>query len=290
MKERQIEDGILTRIAEIFCALFVVFSFAIVSFIFGSISGIKNLDSTGQRLVLGGIWILFAAGIAVAMYFAAGQKPLESFRILEIRDKKQAWLLPAGSAIAFVGGIALNRVVILLVSLIPFPKDWVDKHDEIVTGTTQGNVFVAIIALCVITPIIEELCFRGKAFYYLRKAFGQRLGTFFAVLLTSVLFAVSHVSYIQMIYAFVIGAVFALLSLRSGSVVPSILAHAGFNIANPIFLAWFSNESRENMALMLDIACIVVLIICGAAVFVIGGILRGDSKDDGKSKQDIYIK
>ncbi len=292
MSSRYIDNdndlGILTRIAMVIAALFVIFSYSLVVFVHGEIPFIKGLDNTGRRLAFSLIWLFHACGVAAIMFFAAKQKPLLSFRLLEIKDKKQAWLIPVGSALAFVGGAALNRAIILLISIIPFPEDWVESHDAAVTGTMQGNVFVAVLAVCVMAPVIEELCFRGKAFYYVRKAIGGVPGTVIAVAGTSVLFALSHSGYIQMMYTFVAGVIFSLLSLRSGSVIPSIFAHMGFNFANNIFYA-INPSNDPAKALMINIASVAVFLIASVSLFVIGGILRG-SKDGNADQPDIYIK
>ena len=280
--------GILTRIAMVIAALFVMSSYFLVTFVHGEIPFIKGLDNTGRRLAYSLIWMFHACGVAAIMFAAAKQKPLLSFRLLGIKDKKQAWLIPLGSAMAFAGGVALNRVVILLVSIIPFPQKWVESHDAAVTGTMQGNAFVAIIAVCVMAPVIEELCFRGKGFYYIRRVFGGTAGTVVAVVATSALFAASHSGYIQMIYAFVIGVVFSLLSLRSGSVIPSIFAHIGFNAANLIFYA-INPANDAAKATMINVASIAVLVIAAVALFIIGGILRYSKDTDGE-QPDIYIK
>lgn len=284
------DKEILIRILEIICSLFVMFSFTLTGSLFGMTGAISNLDSTGQRLVIGSVWLALAALIAVLLYFKAKQKPLLSFRILEIKDKKQLWLLPAGSVIAFVGGAAMNRLLTILMSLISFPESWVEAHDKSVESSTQGNVFVAILAVCIMAPLVEELAFRGKGFYYLRSAVGGRAGTVIAVIFTSLVFALAHGNYIQAIYAFIAGAAFSLLSLSFGSVIPSVFAHIGFNMANLLFLAFFSSEYIENMGLLLNLACALVFVMCVAACCIMGSILRGG----GKVKEDtpgpsIYI-
>ncbi len=289
MEQRNESTGILSRIAYALCGVFVALSYSLVSFLFALIPGISDLDSTTRRLIFSGIWLVLAAVAAIVLRLTKGEDPSVSFRILENKSKKQAWIIPVCSAAAFVGGVALNRLITVGFSLIPFPDAWTKAYDEAISGTVQGNPFVAVLAVCVAAPLIEELAFRGKAFYYFKKAAGGRAGTVVAALATSLLFALFHGNFIQALYAFVCGLIFALLTIRCGSVIPSVFAHIGFNAANLIFYAFLNNPNRANMELLVNIACAVVFAACTAGIIVIGDFLAEKKEKKDETPQDIYI-
>ena len=290
METKRDDNGILTRIAWGLCGLFVAFSYPIAAFVLSWIPALEGLDSTARRLIFSGAWIFLAAAVAVILYFAKSEKPLLSFRIIEIKDKKQAWLLPLVSVIGFLGGVALNRIVNVCHSLIQFPASWENQYSETIEGTVQGNPIVAFFALCAAAPLIEELSFRGKAFYYFRKAVGKRAGTVVAVAVTSLLFASLHGNPIQFIYALICGVAFSLLTVSCGSVIPSVFAHVGFNAANLIFYVFLNNQNRDNMQLMVNIASFVVFAFCVAAAVITGRILRHRKEDRKENSGDIYIE
>ncbi len=82
------------------------------------------------------------------------------------------------------------------------------------------------LALSVGPAISEELAFRGVILQGLR----SRLGVFSAVLVTSVLFGVIHIDILQGLGAIVIGLYLGYLTVRSGSIVPAMVAHGVNNL------------------------------------------------------------
>lgn len=94
-----------------------------------------------------------------------------------------------------------------------------------------------LVVVAVLPAIFEELLFRGIVLKGLR-SFSPAL----AVVLCGALFAVFHQNPAQTVYQFCCGAAFALLAFRSGSVLPTVLAHF-INNATVILLAKFASSS-----------------------------------------------
>jgi hypothetical protein len=85
----------------------------------------------------------------------------------------------------------------------------------------------AFAALAVaVGPLTEEMLFRGALFRLLAK--GGR-GAASVVLLTALLFTLSHVTLRAVVHVLPSGLVLGALRSRSGSLVPPLLAHAAFN-------------------------------------------------------------
>jgi membrane protease YdiL (CAAX protease family) len=82
-------------------------------------------------------------------------------------------------------------------------------------------LFVGII----LAPIVEEIFFRG----FLFQGFRQRMGWGRAALLSSAIFAASHLDPASLIPTFVLGFIFAYIFHRSNSVWPGILLHFTVN-------------------------------------------------------------
>lgn len=76
------------------------------------------------------------------------------------------------------------------------------------------------VLLGVIPAISEELFFRGVFINGLKG-----MGTLLACLFSGLFFALYHCSASQLIYQFIYGSLLALLTVKSGSAIPSILAH-----------------------------------------------------------------
>lgn len=84
--------------------------------------------------------------------------------------------------------------------------------------------WLSLVSVCVLGPILEELVFRG----FILKAL-QRHGVSFAVIFSAFLFTLFHQNLVQFFVPFLLGIFLALLAVRSGSLLPSILAHIANN-------------------------------------------------------------
>ena len=80
-------------------------------------------------------------------------------------------------------------------------------------------------ALVVVTPVVEEVFFRGFIF----SGLVPRFGVGWAMLASSVVFSLSHLTVGVLIPIFVTGLLLAWLYQRTGTLWPSIVAHAGQN-------------------------------------------------------------
>ena len=80
-------------------------------------------------------------------------------------------------------------------------------------------------ALVVVTPVVEEVFFRG----FIYSGLVPRLGIGWAIVASAVVFSLFHLAIGVLIPIFVTGLLFAWLYQRTGSLWPSIVAHAGQN-------------------------------------------------------------
>lgn len=85
-------------------------------------------------------------------------------------------------------------------------------------GTTE--IIMYMIAISVIPAIFEELLFRGVIMQSLR-----RFGDPFALVVSSILFAMLHRNLLQGPNALLTGLVLGYFTLRSGSLIPAIIMH-----------------------------------------------------------------
>ena len=78
--------------------------------------------------------------------------------------------------------------------------------------------------LIIVTPIVEEYAFRGVLLNVLSK-FGKTFGLY----ASSIIFALAHLSFVEMIPAFMMGVLLGKTSLRYRSIRPTIFIHILFN-------------------------------------------------------------
>ena len=134
---------------------------------------------------------------------------------------------PACVGAACAAAPLLYAAVTLVMSLLP--EAWLESYIDASAALTQDDVFT-ILATVVLAPITEEVIFRGLIFSRLERAMRGWL----AAVLSALAFGLCHGQPAWMAYAFVLGLVFAFLRLRTGSILPSMLAHFIFNGISPV--------------------------------------------------------
>jgi membrane protease YdiL (CAAX protease family) len=122
--------------------------------------------------------------------------------------------------------------------LLPIPDDTgpgiVDDYHAALGNPVALTLFW--LSLTVIAPVSEEIAFRG---FILRGWMSTRLGVIGAIVLSSLLFAAIHGpdKLAVWISLFVGGMLLATMRWLSGSIVPSILMHATWNLGIGILMA-----------------------------------------------------
>lgn len=118
-----------------------------------------------------------------------------------------------------------------------------ETYTEVTTAMYSADFGVQILCLGFLVPICEELVFRGLMYKRLRysSSFLQ------AGLYTAIAFGIFHGNVVQMIYAFVLGMLFAYLYEKYGSVKAPILAHVMMNLVSVFateygLMGWMSVE------------------------------------------------
>lgn len=93
-------------------------------------------------------------------------------------------------------------------------------------NASSGGLLLVLFAAAILPALVEELMFRGLV----TRAFEKRSHAEM-VLVPSLLFGIFHLEPTQMAGTIVLGVAFGLTRLYSGSLVPSIVAHAAYNAA-----------------------------------------------------------
>ncbi|HXZ26914.1 MAG TPA: CPBP family intramembrane glutamic endopeptidase [Terriglobales bacterium] len=138
------------------------------------------------------------------------------------------WRWPAGAdCLKFVaGGILLAGVIQALSYLFPMPPSLpIDKYFRDATSAWLLAGFGILVA-----PLVEELFYRG----FLYPVLARPLGTFGAVVLTSIPFALMHASQLASAWApllmlFLVSVALTLTRAKTGSVAASVLVHMAYN-------------------------------------------------------------
>lgn len=125
------------------------------------------------------------------------------------------------------------------------------------------NLLPALLIIAVLPAIFEETVFRGV----LTGTMGRSGWSTAAVtLISGALFSLFHHNPEQTVYQFICGVCYALLALRAGSVLPSMLAHL-CNNALILFLTAFGGLNEEG-ALLLSGGGYIALVVTAGVSFI----------------------
>jgi membrane protease YdiL (CAAX protease family) len=133
-------------------------------------------------------------------------------------------IIMLGSGIPMAAGLALFYSL----ELVMAPDSMFDMFYKKITWAVAGP-FVLFVSLA--PGFIEEMFFRG----YMQRRFLQRWSPWTAILVSSALFALMHVSPHTVLFAFPLGVWFGVIAWRTGSVWPCIVCHALVNAGGSIY-------------------------------------------------------
>lgn len=140
-------------------------------------------------------------------------------------------------------------------------------HETLRPHRVSGWIF-SIAAIAVAPAICEEMVFRGLLTPVFRNAMGSGL----AIVLSAALFGVIHVDgmrdgtsvYYRVPFAFVLGMLLAKLRIDTGSLWPSMIAHATLN-ATTFLVVIFIEEPKGTLPDPQPLAALAMLLV-GSAV------------------------
>jgi membrane protease YdiL (CAAX protease family) len=164
-------------------------------------------------------FVLYALGLALL-------KPLVNLRL------RVTWQLVALGVTGYWLCLPGALLAGWLTKLLGFAPQSVNPALKMVLDSQGWQIVAMGLLVAVAGPCFEELLFRGVVYRALR----QPLGIRGAMLASALLFAVVHADPAMVLPLLTLGYIFAWLTERSGSLVPSMLAHSFWNGATFLLL------------------------------------------------------
>jgi membrane protease YdiL (CAAX protease family) len=135
--------------------------------------------------------------------------------------------------------------------------------DLSVTMPVMNNwytVLITLIIICIFPPIFEEFMFRGVFLSSMKKR-----GIKYAVILSALIFALSHLNMAQLVHQFIVGVVLAYMGYKAGNILYGIIVHMLNNLLAIVLPYWdFYNKLAEFTPT--NILIMVLLCIVGGAI------------------------
>ena len=194
-------------------------------------------EDVAQQAVLTTLISLAAAGLALVVATFVGYKMLHTFGFRDsLHAKTRAKAVPLG-----VIGILAVQPVSVLISLLLRTIAGTNGSSADLANTMSGNgdpvgQIIAMIYSCIFAALLEELFFRG----FMLNALSP-VSKWFAIIVSSLMFALIHGNLGQFPNTFIIGIIHGYIALKAGSIIPNIVAHMLTNFM--AFAAGFAAEA-----------------------------------------------
>lgn len=115
------------------------------------------------------------------------------------------------------------------ITMLPF-DGILGNYKTVQENIGKSSVWMQLLVLGILTPILEELLFRGVIYKRLKMYYEVTVAAYIA----AIIFAIAHFNLIQGIYAFIVGIVLMYVYEKSGNLVAPIVMHGVANIVTVI--------------------------------------------------------
>lgn len=130
------------------------------------------------------------------------------------------------------------------------------------TMNNAGEIILAVIFLCVLPAIGEEILYRG-VFLHSMKNYGAT----FAVVMSGIIFALTHFNVAQIVHQCILGMVLSYMTLVSGKLIYAVVLHFVNNLVAiilPIAIPAYNNlavANTTNVLIMLVMMVVGIIIL-----------------------------
>ena len=184
-----------------------------------------------------------------------------------LRHGKETFTIRSG-AILLLSILAVFFLILPEVELIErldLPNNLGDELDEV------GGTLLGLVTIGILSPLGEELLFRGAVLGSLLEWRPIRSMPWIAVVLSAAFFSLMHMNPAQMPGSFMMGLLFGWLAYRTGSLLPGIVGHV-FNNSLVCILAMLPEEedSAKTVAEMFGSPVLEFIAVAGSVfVFIV---------------------
>lgn len=194
-----------------------------------------SLDISYQgTILLNELLLLYVFWICQNVYV----KPAEYCHLRKV-SLKSIFLIIVSAIFLFIMADYVNAC-----SMIAFQNLLDDSLQTVVNKPIE-----ALVAVAILPAIIEEFLFRGMIYRGIANKSNKQM----AIIISALLFALLHMNFNQMCYAFVMGLAFAFIIYLTDNLIVSILLHMLFN-AFTVILTCFEKSNVIQTILRCNIA------------------------------------
>ena len=186
--------------------------------------------------------------------------------IFQLQDT-QNLTMPLSYALSYVLPLVMLAVIILL-SCLPEGREMPEWFRQALSQVYGMKLAVNLLTMGVLAPVLEEFLFRG----IILTGLSRRMDPWWAILWSSVLFAIAHLNPWQALPAFAMGCFFGWIYYRTRSFWTVIGLHSLNNVMAIAAAALFGVEevTQENIQSVFGETAAYIMVAVAAIVLVAG--------------------
>lgn len=232
----------------------------IIQVIFFGIIGVVNQE------LLSAPWINYA-GIAISFYLIGFPVFYLMIKNLPEEEKRESKTLGVFEVIkicfmSYSIVYIVNFLTNILMMLIAVIKGS-EVTNPLVNMLEGSNWIWSLIFAGILSPIIEEMMFRGVILNKLRR-YGDKV----AIITTAILFGLFHANFSQFFYAVALGIVFAYVTLKTGTIKYSIILHIIVNMMGSVILPAVIGDGSNIVAVGCVGLALLAIVIVGLVLLI----------------------
>jgi membrane protease YdiL (CAAX protease family) len=214
------------------------------------------LSRFGMEITFGNWYMIF---VSLANYLVGGVIACLIVKDMPVFCRPRAKKAGAGMLVSgflvcisalFFGNLMGQGLMSIVCALLGKPM--VNPVEEVMKGLNTWSIFVTMVVLA---PVCEEILFRKVLIDRIR-LYGDKA----AILVSSVVFGLSHGNFYQFFYAFGIGMVFAYIYIQTGKLRYTIIFHMIINFLGSIVALHIGDDP---------------LLTVGYSIFMLGAVCAG---------------
>ena len=129
-------------------------------------------------------------------------------------------------------------------------------NNPLLAALDGASIFGTLIFVGILSPIIEEIIFRGIMLDKLRD-YGDKT----AIWVTALTFALFHGNLSQFFYALVLGLFFAYIATKTNTIKYTVLLHIIINILGSVIMPYLAAHDNQILVGMAGMAVIVMMVV-----------------------------
>ncbi len=236
----------------------LIYSLAMLSlFVFSIILSIVILTISNGEDVSNQTWYLILSFLATSVGLGIPTVFLffySKIKLRQITEFKVSFKFVFITIILFIGiFFGLTKINDFVVKI--FSNFGYSETQTILPPYSLSNYLLLTLIICVLPAIIEEVIFRGVMLKGLYK-----FGVWGAVLISALAFSLYHMSPAKTVYQFIIGVIFAIVAINSGSIIPTIVLHFLNNFAI-ITLYYFAPNFKLSPSADIVLTIVGILLV-----------------------------